>query len=57
MEVSKGEGQAQFSLSEDGILFFKACKAIPDDPEIIQWILVEAHSTPYAMHPSRTKMY
>ena len=48
---------AEFSLSPDGILHFRGRLCIPDDPELKEQILSEAHSTPYSVHPGATKMY
>ena len=48
---------AEFSLSLDGILHFRGRLCIPDDPELKEQILSEAHSTPYSVHPGATKMY
>ena len=48
---------AEFSLSPDGILHFRGRLCIPDDPELKEQILSEAHSTPYTVHPGVTKMY
>ena len=48
---------AEFSLSPDDILHFRGRLCIPDDPELKEQILSEAHSTPYSVHPGATKMY
>ena len=48
---------AEFSLSPDGILHFRGRLCIPDDLELKEQILSEAHSTPYSVHPGATKMY
>ena len=47
----------EFSISPDGILHFKGRLCIPDDSQLKEQILSEAHSMPYSVHPSATKMY
>ncbi|KAA3488144.1 integrase [Gossypium australe] len=50
---------ARLSLFEDGGLLAelqdRVC--VPNDDELRQSILWEAHSSPYAMHPKGNKMY
>ncbi|KAK8659178.1 hypothetical protein V6N13_029388 [Hibiscus sabdariffa] len=46
-----------YSFNRDGILCFKGRYYVPDDEELKQAILKEAHSSPYAMHPGGDKMY
>ncbi|KAK8701276.1 hypothetical protein V6N13_019666 [Hibiscus sabdariffa] len=46
-----------YSFDRDGILCFKGRYCVPDDEELKQAILKEAHSSPYAMHPGGDKMY
>ncbi|KAK8510548.1 hypothetical protein V6N12_055477 [Hibiscus sabdariffa] len=46
-----------FRFRDDGVLCFKDRIVVPDDSELRQTILTEAHSSPFAMHPSSTKMY
>ncbi|KAL5578320.1 hypothetical protein UlMin_020019 [Ulmus minor] len=41
---------SEFGLSPDGILHFKGRLCIPNDPEMRNQILSEAHSTPYSVH-------
>ncbi|KAL5554224.1 hypothetical protein UlMin_041799 [Ulmus minor] len=48
---------SEFGLSPDGILHFKGRLCIPNDPEMRNQILSEAHSTPYSVHPGTSKMY
>ncbi|KAL5572668.1 hypothetical protein UlMin_022265 [Ulmus minor] len=49
--------EAEFSVSTDGILHYKGRLCIPDDVEIREQLLSEAHATPYSVHPGATKMY
>ena len=47
----------EFSISPYGILHFKGRLCIPDDGQLKEQILYEAHTTPYSIHPGATKMY
>ncbi|KAL5574698.1 hypothetical protein UlMin_016397 [Ulmus minor] len=49
--------ETEFSVSTDGILHYKGRLCIPDDAEIKEQLLSEAHATPYSVHPGATKMY
>ncbi|XP_075112237.1 uncharacterized protein LOC142182147 [Nicotiana tabacum] len=55
-EVQNGR-ESNFSLRKDGTLFYKNRLCVPNEDELRKQILVEAHSSPYAMHPGGTKMY
>ena len=49
-----GEGkETEFSVNEDGSLYYKDRVCVPSDNELKKSILEEAH----AMHPGSTKMY
>ncbi|KAK8521601.1 hypothetical protein V6N12_031495 [Hibiscus sabdariffa] len=39
-----------YSFDHDEVLFFRGCYCAPDDDQLKQAILREAHSSPYAMH-------
>ena len=41
--------EAEFSVSTDGILHYKGRLCIPDDAEIKDQLLSEAHATPYSV--------
>ena len=47
----------EFSVSSNGVLHFKGRLCISDDAQLKEQILSEAHTTPYLIHPSATKMY
>ena len=47
----------EFSVSTDGILQFKGRLCIPNDAQLKEQLLSEAHTTPYSVHPGVTKMY
>ena len=53
-----GEGkETEFSVKEDGSLYYKDRVCVPNDSELGKAILEEAHGRSFAMHPSSTKMY
>ena len=55
-EVIQGK-RPEFNLTGDGTLRFGARLCVPNIEEIKKEILVEAHCTPYTVHPGATKMY
>lgn len=44
-------------ISDDGYLYYSKRICVPNTGELKQSILIEAHNSPYAMHPGSTKMY
>ncbi|XP_017621379.1 uncharacterized protein LOC108465540 [Gossypium arboreum] len=48
---------ARLSLFDDGSFLAELQIFVPNDEDLRQSILMEAHSIPYAMHPSGNKMY
>ncbi|KAG8499148.1 hypothetical protein CXB51_005595 [Gossypium anomalum] len=46
-----------FGINGDGVLCVRGQICVPSDEDLRQLILREAHSSPYAMHPGRNKMY
>ena len=55
-EVREGRNK-EFQISSEGILHFKGRLCVPEDPELREQIMSEAHLTPYSVHPGATKMY
>ncbi|KAL5564537.1 hypothetical protein UlMin_027701 [Ulmus minor] len=55
-QVLKGKN-VEFSVTTDGILHFRGRLCIPNDAELKEQLLSEAHATPYSVHPGATKMY
>ncbi|KAL5544968.1 hypothetical protein UlMin_008752 [Ulmus minor] len=55
-QVLEGKN-VEFSVSTGGILHFKGRLCIPDNAQIKEQLLSEAHTTPYSVHPGATKMY
>ena len=53
-----GEGKGiEFSVKEDGSLYYKDRVCVTNDSELKKAILEEAHNGSFAMHPGSTKMY
>ncbi|KAG8485806.1 hypothetical protein CXB51_019154 [Gossypium anomalum] len=46
-----------FGLNSKGVLYFHERVCVPKDTDLRQFILREAHSSPYAIHPGGNKMY
>ncbi|XP_052880499.1 uncharacterized protein LOC128286816 [Gossypium arboreum] len=46
-----------FDVDAKGILNFCGRLCVPQDEDLRQVILIEAHSSPYTIHPCRGKMY
>ncbi|XP_049368376.1 uncharacterized protein LOC125833271 [Solanum verrucosum] len=55
-EVQNG-GKLDFTLTEDGVLFYQNMLCIPNDDKLRRKIPNETHISPYAMHHGGTKMY
>ena len=47
---------SQFAITENGMLMMEGHMCIPDIGKLRRWIINEAHSAPYTMHPDSTKM-
>ena len=52
----KGE-ETEFSVNEDGSLYYRDRVCVPNDDEVKKSILEEAHSGSFTMHPGSTKMF
>ena len=53
-----GDGkETEFTVNENGGLYYKDRVCVPDDDELRKAILEEAHSGSFAIHPCSTKMY
>ena len=48
---------SEFCIHEDGSLRFGNRLCVPNDPDLKEEILSEAHNTEYTIHPGGTKMY
>jgi hypothetical protein len=54
--MSKGKADG-FHEDDQGLIWFEKRVCVPRDPEIKGLIFLEAHDTPYSIHPGNTKMY
>ena len=53
-----GDGkETEFTVNENGVLYYKDRVCVPDDDELRKSILEEAHSGSFVIHPGSTKMY
>ena len=55
-KLSKGKAKG-FREDEHDTLWFEDRVYVPNDPEIKELILQEAHDSPYSIHPRNIKMY
>ena len=55
-QIGNGK-EIEFTVNEDGVLYYKDRVCIPDDNDLRKAILEEAHSGSFAIHPGSTKMY
>ena len=49
--------ETEFSVNEDGFLYYRDRVCVPNDDGLKKSILEEAHSVSFAIHPGSTKMY
>ena len=49
--------EIEFTINENGVLYYKDPVCVPDDNDLRKVILEEAHSESFAIHPGSTKMY
>jgi hypothetical protein len=47
----------EFTMEQDGTIFFRGRLCVPQKSEVKMDILREAHRTPYMVHTGETKMY
>ena len=53
-----GDGkETEFTVNENGELYYKDRVCVPDDDELRKLILEEAHNGYFSIHPGSTKMY
>ena len=53
-----GDGkETEFTVNENGVLYYKDRVCVPDDDELRKAILEKAHSGSFAIHPGSAKMY
>jgi hypothetical protein len=56
-EQIKEDKAPEFSVDEQGTLWYKKCLCVPEVKEIRELILRKAHDSAYSIHPGSTKMY
>ena len=49
--------ETEFTVNENGVLYYKDRVCVPDYNDLRKFILEEAHSGSFAIHPGSTKMY
>ncbi|GJX85147.1 putative nucleotidyltransferase, ribonuclease H [Tanacetum coccineum] len=47
----------EFSVDDDGIVWFEDRLCVPNDQALREKVMTEAHSSPFTIHPGSTKMY
>ncbi|GJV92325.1 putative nucleotidyltransferase, ribonuclease H [Tanacetum coccineum] len=47
----------EFSVDDDGVVWFEDRLCVPNDQALREKVMTEAHSSPFTIHPSLTKMY
>ena len=55
-QIGNGK-EIEFTVNEDGVLYYKDRVCVPDDNDLRKAILEEAHGGSFAIHPGSTKMY
>ena len=55
-QIENGK-ETEFTVNENGVLYYKDRVCVPDYNELRKSILEEAHSGSFAIHPDSTKMY
>ena len=49
--------ETEFSVNEDGFLYYRDPVCVPNDDEFKKSIIEEAHNGSFVIHPGSTKMY
>ena len=57
VQMVKDGDKTEFSVKEEGSLYFQDRLCVPDDIELKKKLLFEAHNTVFTMHPRGNKMY
>jgi hypothetical protein len=56
-ELQKRIGYPEFSMATNGAILFEGRLCVPNDLELRNLILEEAHKSSFSIHPGATKMY
>ena len=57
VQMVRDGDNTEFSVKEEGSLYFQNRLCVPDDKELKEKLLFEAHNTVFTMHPGSNKMY
>ena len=57
LQMVRDGDKTKFLEKEAGSLYFQHRLCVPDDKELKQKLLFEAHNTVFTMHPGGNKMY
>ena len=57
VQLVRANDKTDFSVREDGSLYFQNKLCVPADNELKKELLHEAHSSVFTMHPGGNKMY
>ena len=57
IQMIKDGVESEFSIKEDGSLYFRDRLCVPADSELRKELLHEAHNSVFTMHPGGNKMY
>ena len=49
--------ETEFTVNENGVLYYKDRVCVPDDYDLRKSIIEEAHNGSFVIHPGSTKMY
>ena len=56
VQLVRDSDKTDFSVKEDGSLYFHNRLCVPADKELKKKLLCEAHNTAFTMHPGGNKM-
>ena len=57
VQLVRDENKTDYSVVDDGGLYYKKILCLPTDKELKKKLLHEAHNIVFTMHPGSNKMY
>ncbi|KAJ9536301.1 hypothetical protein OSB04_un000510 [Centaurea solstitialis] len=57
LQKAKGDPQTEFRVDDKGTIWFHNRLCVPNNPELKEAVLSEAHNSSFSIHPRSTKMY
>ena len=57
LQKAKDDSQSNFRVDDKGIIWFSNRLCVPDNPELKEAVMSEAHNSLFSIHPGSTKMY